>query len=79
MLQPNLLRAAIVRSGYTQGEYAKLIGISRNSLTSRLNGERPFTIDEVDRTRAVLSIDNSEICDIFFASESLNRETEPTE
>ncbi|MBP5432126.1 MAG: helix-turn-helix transcriptional regulator [Ruminococcus sp.] len=79
MLQPNLLRAAIIRAGYTQGEYAKLIGISQNSLTSRLNGERPFTIDEVDRTRAVLSIDNSEICDIFFGTESLNREIEQGE
>lgn len=79
MLQPNLLRAAIIRAGYTQGEYARLIGISQNSLTSRLNGERPFTIDEVDRTRAVLSIDNSEICDIFFADNSLNRETKERE
>ena len=76
MLQPNLLRAAIIRAGYTQGEYASLIGISQNSLTSRLNGERQFTIDEVDKTRSVLGIDNSEICDIFFGDSSLNRETE---
>ena len=75
MFQPNLLKAAIVRAGFTQGEYAKLIGISQNSLTSRMNGERPFTIDEVDRTRSVLGIGNSEICDIFFNDESLNRET----
>lgn len=68
MLQPNLLKAAITRAGYTQGEYAKRIGISQNSLTSRMNGERQFTIDEVDRTRAVLGIDNSEICAIFFDS-----------
>lgn len=76
MFQPNLLKAAIVRAGFTQGEYAKLIGISQNSLTSRMNGERPFTIDEVDRTRSVLGIGNSEICDIFFNDESLNRETD---
>lgn len=74
MLQPNLLRAAIIRAGYTQGEFAKKIGISQNSLTSRLNGERPFTIDEVDRTKVALGIDNSEICDIFFGTSSLIRE-----
>lgn len=74
MLQPNLLKAAIIRAGYTQGEYANLIGISQNSLTSRLSGERQFTVDEVDKTKAVLGIDNSEICEIFFSSNSLNRE-----
>lgn len=78
MLQPNLLKAAIIRAGYTQGEFARLIGISQNSLTSRMNGERQFSIDEVDRTRAVLGIDNTEICDIFFADVSLNRDTEET-
>ena len=76
MLQPNLLKAAIIRAGYTQGEYASLIGISQNSLSSRMSGERQFTIDEVDKTRAVLGIDNSELCDIFFADVSLNRERE---
>ena len=76
MLQPNLLKAAIIRAGYTQGEYANLIGISQNSLTSRMSGERQFTIDEVDRTRRVLGIDNSEICAIFFGENSLNREKE---
>ena len=76
MLQPNLLRAAIIRAGYTQGEYASLIGISQNSLSSRMSGERQFTIDEVDKTRVVLGIDNSELCDIFFADVSLNRERE---
>lgn len=75
MLQPNLLRAAIIRAGYTQGEYAKLIGLSQNSLTSRMNGKSQFTIEEVDRTRAVLGVDNTEICDIFFSDNSLNRET----
>lgn len=79
MFHPNLLKAAIVRAGYTQGEFARKIGISHNSLTSRMNGDRPFTIDEVDRTRDVLGIDNAEICDIFFSTESLNREIQKGE
>ena len=76
MFHHNLLKAAIVRAGFTQGEYARLIGISQNSLTSRMNGDIPFNIDEVDRTRSVLGIDNSEICAIFFSTESLKRENE---
>lgn len=74
MIQPNLLKAAIVRAGLTQGEFAQKIGISQNTLTSRLSGETSFNIDEVDKTKDVLSIDNSEIIAIFFDSNSLNRE-----
>lgn len=69
MFKPNLLKAAIVRAGFTQGEFAEKIGISQNSLTSRMNGNVPFNIDEVDRAKSALSITNSEICDIFFASD----------
>lgn len=75
MLKPNLLRAAIVRAGLTQGEFAKGIGISYNTLTSRLTGETSFSIDEVDKAKGILSIDNSEIIAIFFDDMSLNRET----
>ncbi len=76
MLQPNLLKAAIVRAGLTQGEFAKKIGISQNTLYSRMSGETPFNMDEVDKMRIVLSIGSSEVCDIFFNGESLNRESE---
>lgn len=75
MLQSNLLKAAIVRAGLTQGEFARKIGMSANTLTSRMSGETPFNIDEVDKAREILSIDNSEICAIFFNHDSLNRET----
>ena len=75
MLKPNLLRAAIVRAGLTQGEFAKGIGISYNTLTSRLTGETSFSIDEVDKAKGILSIDNSEIIAIFFDDMSLNMET----
>lgn len=74
MLQPNLLKAAIVRAGLTQGEFARKIGISLNTMTSRMSGETSFSIDEVDLTKNVLSIDNSEIIAIFFDGNSLNRE-----
>ena len=74
MLKPNLLKAAIVRAGLTQGDFAKEIGISYNTMTSRMNGETSFSIDEVDKAKGVLDIDNSEIIAIFFEDESLKRD-----
>lgn len=75
MFQPNLLKAAIVRVGFTQGEFAQKIGISQNTLYSRMSGETSFSIDEVDKAKKILSIDNSELLAIFFNDDSLNRET----
>lgn len=76
MFKPNLLKAAIVRAGFTQGEFAQKIGISQNTLYTRMSGETSFNIDEVDKARKILDMDNSEILAIFFDDNSLNRETE---
>ena len=75
MLNANLLKAAIVRAGLTQQEFAKSIGISQNTLTSKLKGERSFNLDEIDRTCNVLNIvENDEKCAIFLSSSSLKRD-----
>lgn len=74
MLKVNLLKAAIVRAGLTQGEFAKYLGISYNTLASRLAGETCFNIDEVNAARIALNLDSSEIIAIFFDDISLNRE-----
>ena len=69
MLNANLLKAAIVKEGYTQGEFAKKIGISTNTLSSRMTGQTPFNVDEIDKACEVLRLDNSEeICAIFLGA-----------
>lgn len=69
MLNTNLLKAAIVKEGFTQGEFAKKIGISTNTLTSRMSGQTPFNVDEIDKACEVLHLDNcEEICDIFLSA-----------
>ena len=69
MLNTNLLKAAIVKEGFTQGEFAKKIGISTNTLTSRMSGQTPFNVDEIDKACEVLHLDScEEICDIFLGS-----------
>lgn len=75
MFKPNLLKAAIVRAGFTQGEFAQKIGISQNTLYTRMSGETSFNIDEVNKARKILDMDNSEILAIFFDDNSLNRKT----
>lgn len=75
MLNANLLKAAIVRAGLTQQEFARLIGISQNTLSSKLKGGRNFNLDEIDKTCEVLGIvENDEKCAIFLSSASLNRD-----
>jgi len=69
LLNANLLKAAIVRAGLTQQDFAKLIGISQNTLTSKLKGDRSFNLDEIDKTCEVLHLDScEEICAIFLSN-----------
>lgn len=43
---PNI-RAEIARHGKTQAEVANLLNISTNSLRWKLNGDKPFLLDEI--------------------------------
>lgn len=75
MLNKNLLKAAIARAGYTQGLLAKRIGMSKNTMSSRMFGKTCFDTDEIDKICSVLDITrNSEKADIFLASLSHNWE-----
>ena len=56
MLDSKKLKGKMVEAGYTQGQLAKKIGVSENTLTRKLNGKRDFTIGEVDRICDILSI-----------------------
>ena len=70
MLNRNLLKAAIAKAGFTQERLAESIGISSNTLSSRMVGT-----DEIDKICSVLHIvHNNEKADIFLASPSHKRE-----
>lgn len=71
MLNKNLLKAAIAKAGYTQERLAECIGISPNTLSSRMVGTSHFNTDEIDKICSVLHIThNSEKADIFLACPS---------
>ena len=46
-MNANLLRAKIAEKGETQGRTAIAVGMSPNSLSRKLKGERDFTLGEV--------------------------------
>lgn len=71
MLNKNLLRAAIAASGYTQEKLAESIGISSNTLSSRMVGSSCFNTDEIDKICSVLCItSNDDKANIFLSSPS---------
>ncbi len=59
------LKAEIVKSGYTQAEVAKLIGISETTMSRRMKN-KDFGIEEANKLIELLKIQNPQ--DIFFAS-----------
>jgi len=59
-MNANKIKAKIVERGMTQGEVAKIIGISPNSLSRKLLGKRDFLLSEVIALCSVLELDNPE-------------------
>lgn len=67
-MNANLLKGKIVAAGMTQYELADKLGISRNTMTSRLSGRSSFTLEEVKLICQLLPIsDNAEKVDIFLS------------
>lgn len=67
-MNANKIKAKIVECGMTQGEVAKIIGISANSFTRKLLGKRDFLLSEVIALCSVLNFDNPE--EIFLDKKS---------
>ncbi len=60
MLNTVLLRDRITAAGMTQNELAKMMGISKNTLSSIMRGVRPIDTDEIDIICNLLSIEDDE-------------------
>ena len=76
MLNKNLFKSVIVKKGYTQDTLAEALGMSANTLSSRITGKSCFDTDEIDQLCDLLDItDNNDKADIFLASPSQNRDT----
>lgn len=67
-MQTNKLKAKMVEMGYTQIKLAKEMGITVQSLNSKLNGRSGFSLDEAISITKILQIENP--VDIFFTPTS---------
>ena len=68
------LLAAMVGAGYTRETLSQKIGISRSTLTAKINGKRYFDTKEIDAMCEALGISNiSERGMIFLSKTFQNR------
>lgn len=61
------LRALMLEKGYTQGQLAKLLGISEQSMNYKINNKREFKAGEIKAITELLEIQN--INEIFFTND----------
>lgn len=75
MLNKNEFNGAVARAGMTNGELAKRIGMSKNTLSSRVNGKSYFDTQEIDLICDILNITtDKEKINIFLFNPSQNRD-----
>lgn len=75
MLNTNKLRGKISEAGLSQRKLAQLIGISENTISSKMNHHSCFDTNEIDRICKALGItSDSEKVEIFLADISQNRD-----
>ena len=68
MMKVNLIRSRLALRNMTQKDLARQIGISRNTMSSRMTGKSSFTLEEVDRICEILGIrDKAEAKEIFLS------------
>ena len=65
-MNTNILKGRMVEKGFTQEKLAEAVGISTNSMSRKLLGERQFRLGEVVKICEVLEIDDPR--DIFFTN-----------
>lgn len=79
MLNSNKLRGKIAEEGLNQRKLAELTGISKNTISCKIQGRRCFNTDEIDKICIALNITNNvEKAEIFLADMSQNRDETKT-
>lgn len=62
----SMLRGRIVSKFKTLGAFAKIMGISLNSLIKKLSNESPWKHAEIGRAIELLEIKPDDVCTYFF-------------
>ena len=62
----NRLKALITMRGIKRKDFAVKLGVSYNTLTKKLNGQREFNINEILKIKEILSLDMDLCANVFF-------------
>lgn len=52
----NTIRAELARRSLTQADLATALGVTQPSVSRRMSGQTPFTVDEVAKAAALLGL-----------------------
>ena len=67
-MSKNKLKGKIAEAGYSQRSLATKLGMSKNTLNSKVNGKIPFNTNEIEKICEVLGIhDGAEKASIFLS------------
>ncbi len=75
LINTALLKGSITAAGYTQEQFAKILGISAQSLNYKLNNTREFKVSEIMKICDILNIINKD--DYFFVQSVDKKSTDP--
>ncbi len=67
MLNANKLKAKLVENDINVETFAKMIGISKDTMYRRINDGESFTLGEIDASISTLSLTIEDVNAIFFA------------
>lgn len=78
MINTNLLKGYIAIAGHTQRSLSKKLGVSKNTLNSKINGRTAFDTVLIEKICDELNIDDiTERAKIFLTNSSHNRDDMP--
>ena len=65
-MNKQLFRSILALHGYTQSKLSKEIGMSKNTMSAKVNGASPFSADQIILICKTVGIEDSKTkCDIF--------------
>lgn len=65
-MKVNKIKARMVEMGFTQSEVAQKIGMNQSTLSLKLSGKRPLSINEAENICKILDIGNENFGEYFF-------------
>ena len=65
MIQKNILKSKLSLKEKTQKDLAKALGLSKVSVSKKINGLLRFSLPEVKKVKDYLDLTNDEVVEIF--------------